>query len=495
MPIMAKNILVFMTDQQLGDTILPSHMAKTPNVDRLRKNGMQFTSAYCPAPHCCPSRATFFTGLYPSEHNIWNNVEVDNALSRTFYGGVVTFPEELKQAGYQTIFSGKWHVSGYEGPADRGFDEVLYEYISNYGRMKPNNLPPVNHDWKKAYADYTDLDHADSEKHFGQIIREGYPTYYQFGTNPSPFGDKETVQLACERLKKQDHEKPFFMYVGTVGPHDPYFPPQEFLDMYPIEDIEFPPNFHDDMMDVPGLYRRTKKAFALTEQEHKESIRRYLAFCSYEDSLFGRILDTLEQENMMNDTVVIYLSDHGDYVGAHGLWAKGLPCYREAYQICAVIGGGNIVSHPVQCDELVSLSDMAPTILDLAGVKDHTPTTGVSLLPLLQGTVPADWRTDIYTQTNGNELYGIQRAVWNKKWKYVYNGFDFDQLYDLEADPLEMHNLAEYSEYQPIIRKMCKKMWKFARDHNDPITCPYIMVALAPYGPGITLEAESHSDT
>ncbi len=206
---MPKNILVFMTDQQLGDTILPSHMAKTPNVDRLRRIGMQFTSSYCPAPHCCPSRATFFTGLYPSEHNIWNNVEVDNTLSRTFYDGVVTFPERLKEAGYRTIFSGKWHVSGYEGPGDRGFDEVLCEYISNYGRMKPSNRPPINHDWLKAYADFAELDHADTQKHFGQIVRElRFSQIHGAQRHKLSFAGDSNVLLPAEGIPAIDQKLP-----------------------------------------------------------------------------------------------------------------------------------------------------------------------------------------------------------------------------------------------------------------------------------------------
>ena len=94
----------------------------------------------------------------------------------------------------------------------------------------------------------------------------------------------------------------------------------------------------------------------------------------------------------------------------------------------------------------------------------------------------------MYTQTNGNEVYGIQRAVWNHKWKYVYNSFDYDELYDLEKDPFEQVNVINLPENKSIIKKMCKKMWEFAQQTGDGCTCPYIMVGLAPYGPGIVLE-------
>lgn len=481
------NILVFMTDQQLGDTIMPDNATKTPNIDKFRQHAVHFTEAYCPAPHCCPSRATFFTGLYPSEHNIWNNVEVCNAISRKLFDGITMFPEELNKAGYHTYFSGKWHVSGNEGPLDRGFDEVLKEVTSNYGRNLQENIA-YTQDWDAYYSDKTRVDFEHSPKEFGRIIRPGYPTYYQFGVEENPFGDSDTVAAACDKISSYQHEDPFFLYVGTTGPHDPYNPPQEFLDMYSLNDIKLPDTFEDSMLDAPALYRRTKDAFKLTVEEHKESLRRYMAFCSYQDYLFGKVIDTLTEKGILEDTVIMYLSDHGDYAGAHGLWAKGLPCYREAYHICALVGGGFINSQNKTNSEFVSLADFAPTILELAGVQTSTQFTGRSLVPFLSGRDAENWRTDMHTQTNGNELYGIQRAVWNKKWKYVFNGFDYDQLYDLENDPNETENLINKPELVPVIKEMCKKQWQFAREHKDNCTCPYIMVALAPYGPGILLE-------
>lgn len=481
------NIVVFMTDQQLGDTISSNHLAKTPNVDRLRKQGIHFDQSYCPAPHCCPSRATFFTGLYPTQHNIWNNVEVDGAFSREFFDGVETFPVAMQRAGYHNIFAGKWHVHGYEGPDAHGFQEVLCEKGTNYGRRKPSNKPMCE-TWKNVFSGNVPIDTEDSVKDFGRIIRPGYPTYHQFSVDPNPFGDGDTVDMACERLKNYQEEEPFFMYVGTIGPHDPYNPPQEFLDLYDINDIELPESFHDPMAEVPALYRRTRDVFKLTEEEHKESIRRYLAFCSFEDSLFGKLLDTLEETGRMEDTIVVYLTDHGDYLGAHGLWAKGLPCYREAYQICAVVGGAGVTAHGTTCSELVSLADFAPTLMELAGATNDQPMVGRSLVPFLKEEEPDEWRTEVFTQTNGNEIYGIQRAVWNKKWKLVYNSFDYDILFDLENDPLELHNVIDDPANKEVLREMWKKLWLFSRETGDIATCPYIMVALAPYGPGIVLE-------
>jgi choline-sulfatase len=479
-----KNILVFMTDQQNAGTIYDSSQAITPNIEKFRLRSVRFDNAYTTSPHCCPSRAGFFSGLYPSQHNVWNNVEVDNTLSRGLFDGIKLFPQTLKEAGYSTTFAGKWHVSSIEGPLDRGFDKVLREYISNYGRMKPTNLPQF-HDWDEVYDDKNQIK-LDSNKEFGEIVREGYPKYHQFGVEENPFGDSDTVELVCNDIKERNDDKPFFYYVGTTGPHDPYYPPQRFLDLYKDVEIELPESFYDDMNDKPALYRRTRDCFNLTEEEHKESIKRYLAFVSYEDFLFGQIVDTLEEKGILDDTYVMYLTDHGDYLGNHKLWAKGLPCFKEAYRIPALISGPGLQKNTT-CDELVSIVDFAPTILNLAEVKCDFKTQGDSLLPFLKGEKPSHWRSEIYTQTNGNEIYGIQRAVWNKKYKYVLNTFDYDELYDLEKDPHEMHNIIN-EHHDDIVKDMCKKLWKFARQTGDACTCPYIMVSLAPYGPGIVWE-------
>jgi len=479
------NFLIFMTDQQNAQTILPSHVAKTPNIDAFVRKSMLFGNAFTTSPHCCPSRAAFFTGLYPSQTNVWNNVEIDNALSRGLYDGITCFPEKMQENGYRTVFAGKWHVSATEGPHDRGFTEVVNEYISNYGRHAPANRP-VSNDWEQIYNRKEDIK-LDETKLFGEIVRPGYPKYFQFGIDENPFSDALSVTNACKVLDDFDGSSPFLMYVGVTGPHDPYCVPQEFLDLYKDVKLSLPDSFNDPMEDKPALYRRTRDCFSLTREEHLESLRRYLAFVSYEDYQFGRLMEHLKAKDLEEDTYVLFLTDHGDYMGAHGLWAKGLPCFREAYQICAVLGGGDIVNGRC-CDELVSITDFAPTILELAGIRNEVTVTGRSLVPLLGGATVPDWRTEMFTQTNGNEVYGIQRAVWNKKWKYVFNSFDFDELYDLEQDPSEMHNVIGRPENKPVVKDMCKKMWAFARETRDNCTCPYIMVGLAPYGPGILLE-------
>lgn len=476
------NILIFMTDHQRRETMPGYGWCHAPNLAAFAKDSIQFDNAVCTAPHCCPSRASFFTGLYPSDHGVWNNVVVGNTLSRGLAAGVRTWSEDLKDSGYRMFFSGKWHVSAEESPAERGFT-VLYDNrkYSGFHRSDADRVPDT-HEWERYEKGLCDVS---APRRPGEIKREGYPEYFLYGKNEQPFNDQLTVDAAVRQLNRLDEgEGPWCMYVGTLGPHDPYCVPQKFLDMYDPDSIRLPENFHDDMQDKPALYRRTQRRYAqLTEKEQREALRHYLAFCSYEDALFGQVLDALRQNGLYDDSVILYLSDHGDYAGAHGLWAKGLPCFREAYDVPLMVhmpgGRAGRNSYPV------CLTDIAPTILEMCGISAEHRMQGVSLMPLLTGTGEMPERPYRFTQSNGNELYGIQRAVYSDKWKYVFNGFDDDELYDLENDPGELHNLAQDPQYAGVIRMLCRELWMFARENHDTILNPYIMTALAPYGPGI----------
>lgn len=479
---MKNNILIFMTDQQRGDSILSSSLAKTPNMDRFRKESATFTETHTVSPHCCPSRASFFTGQYPSQHGVWNNVNVGNTLSRGVYDDVVMWPELLKESGYNMMFSGKWHVSDLEEPCDRGFNEDHMYILRRMQKNKSKFDRPSVHEWSQ----YETLKTSGERKN-GEIQRKGFPSYTHFGYNEDPFGDKKIVDYAIEKIRNIDKKDPWCMYVGTIGPHDPYYVPQRFLDMYEDVKIELPPSFYDDLEDKPRLYKRTRKMFdQLTEKEHLQAIKHYLAFCTYEDYLFGMIIDALKESNQYDNTSIIYTSDHGDYMGSHGLWCKGLPCFREAYHIPGVVRIPEITSGET-IDKFVSITDFAPTIMAMAGLEYSVGYQAKNLIPLIKGE-ETRWRKYHFTQTNGNELYGIQRSVTSKDYKFVYNGFDYDELYDLKSDPGEMVNQAENPKYKRVMYEMNRAMWEFAKETKDTIVNPYIMVGLAEYGPGVVFE-------
>lgn len=475
------NILVVMTDHQRGDTALPEHPAITPNLDALANDGIIFTETYCPSPHCCPSRATFFTGLYPTSHGVWNNICNDQALSRGLKPGTKVFGDDLKAAGYDLHYAGKWHVSLETTPKDHGFTEhfVTGTAGEHHGQRWEKFRDALPSDVRKTAAD-------------GTIKRPGYNDFRLYGTREEQHHDEKTHAAALKAIAAvKDSAEPWMLYVSYIGPHDPYFVPKKYLDKYRLEDIPLPPSYSDRMRDKPRIYQRMRdQVFGqLSENEVREGIRHFWAYCSYLDDLFGELLRALDATGQADDTLVLYTADHGDYCGEHGLFAKGIPNFKGAYHVPATVRWKNGIKDPGRrVDSFVSLADFAPTFLDLAGVKTDRYFSGRSITPFLSGNTPADWRDEMHFQCNGVELYYTQRAVKTKQYKYTFNGFDYDELYDLAKDPHEMVNVADDAAYTDIKRDICKRMWKFGKQENDGATNPYITVGLAPYGPGIAFE-------
>lgn len=522
------NILIFMPDQTQGQAVLPGYPCLTPNVDRFAAQGVLFPNSFCPSPHCCPSRASFQTGLYPSEHGVFNNVDTDTAIHANPYPGTKYFPEYLRKAGYQLDYSGKWHVGRDVTPWDAGWTNSdtdrsgdpdagssAYKYVSGQHRRDSA--------WTKARAELSET----KPRTPGEVFRPGWGNIELYKTLPSPGSNPlEAVESqfrpvleGTKKLKRlADSGHPWALMVSNDGSHDLYDVPKRFVDMYDPKSIELPPNFRDTLEDKPRIYQRMRYQYwaQLSDDEVRKSILHYWAKTTMQDALFGFLLDDLERTGQAENTIVVYVSDHGDYAGAHGLWAKGVPGFREGYNIPTVIRWPRGIVNPGrQVDAFVSTTDFAPTFLEAAGIPSSDyRMSGKSLLPWLQGKTPADWRDAIFGQLNGVELYYTQRIVMTKDHKYVYNGFDYDEMYDLKNDPHEMVNLAFPdvkrsramveqgsgcgcgndmawpplpSGLAEVRRDLLGRMWKFAQAHNDQIFNPYITVAMAPYGPGVEL--------
>jgi arylsulfatase A-like enzyme len=484
MPLKRPNILVFMTDQEQADVVHPDHPCLTPNATRLAREGLLFRRAHCPTAHCCPSRATFMTGLYPSRHGVYNNVSNPMAIHRALRDGVGTFSEDLRAAGYRLAYSGKWHVTDAENPSDRGWEELLV--TAGKGSYMDRSIAQ----WRRQAEE----PEPGGPRARGQVLRPGWGHYQLYRTVPDagPNGyeghpDYRVVRSALEALPRLAREEgPWCLYVGTVGPHDPFVVPERFVRMYDPGRIPLPASFRDTMEDKPRVYQRMRRQYwgQLSEAEVRESIGHYWAYCTMEDAMLGEVLEALEATGQADDTLVLLLSDHGDYCGAHGLYLKGVPAFREAYHIPCVARWPNGIARPGrESDEFVTLADFAPTFAELAGLPSREGLTGRSLAPFLRGETPGDWPDAFHSQFNGVELYYTQRMVATKDYKYVYNGFDFDELYDLRNDPGETVNLSEREEFREIKRDLVGRMWRFAGEQDDIIFNPYATTALAPWGP------------
>ncbi len=479
------NILIFMTDHQRGDTVLDENPCLTPNVSKLAADGVTFPETFCPSPHCCPSRATFMTGLYPSRHGVWNNICNDQALSRGLKPGVRCWSEDLREAGYRLAYSGKWHVSVEKTPKDYGWEELF---------VTGHQAGTDEDEWQRLRKRAAQPE--PTERGEGQILRPGYGTYTLYGSRGDEGGphDERAVTHALDALPQLASAggNPWGLFVGCIAPHDPYFVPQKYLDMYDLADVAIPPSYADELADKPAIYRRMRRMRfgQLSEREVREGIRHFRAYCTYLDDLFGRVLSALDATGQADNTLVVYCSDHGDYCGDHGLFAKGVPSFRGAYHVPAVVRWPAGIARPGRrVDAFVSLADFAPTFVELATGAAPDGLTGRSLTPFLAGETPADWRDEMHTQCNGIELYFTQRSVKTREWKYVYNGFDVDELYDLRADPHEMSNLIGEPDKQPVVREMCRRMWRFGHEQRDSAINGYITVGLAPFGPAEAFRA------
>jgi len=486
------NVLIFMTDHQRGDTVLPEHPAITPNLDRMAREGVTFANTFCCSPHCCPARASFFSGVYPSRNGIWNNVLNDQALGRALKPGVRLWSEELAEAGYRMLFVGKWHVSAEEWPRDRGWEEL---FVS----ASPEDRHETTWEHYRRVAEQEARpDALPRQRGEGEILRPGYGTYRLYGTSEGNRHDEKVVALGVEAIRELTAgAQPWCLYVGAVAPHDPYMVPQKYLDFYDIEQVPAPPSYHDEMTDKPLIYRRMREQVfgQLSEREVREGVRHFWAYCTYLDELFGRLLAALEESRAAENTLVLYCADHGDYCGDHGLFAKGIPSFRGAYHVPFVVRWPAGIERPGRrVEEFAILADTGPTLVELAGGEPNPELTGRSLVPLLRGESPPGWRDEVHAQCNGVELYFTQRTVMTKDYKYVFNGFDQDELYDLRRDPHELINLANDPGYDHVKREMCRRMWRFARREQDGAISSYITVGLAPFGPAEAFRGELGPD-
>jgi arylsulfatase A-like enzyme len=474
------NILIIMTEHQQGNTVDADSPCKMPNIkSRLVNIGMKFQFAYTPTALCAPARASFFSGLYPSVHGMYNNYHSIPVIHSGLFEGVRLFSEAFKEAGYNLYYIGKWHVSGEKSPEDYGW-KVSWE--SDVGPLKA----------PKSGKRRENLESRVDNSKSGFVERLGWPDYLLYDTVDDKLEDTmdyKRTEIAIDRIKRLSKEnKPWMIYVGFTQTHDPYFALEKYVNMYKLENIPLPRNYYDNLEDKPRIYKRMKNQLwsQLTEKQVREAIRHYWALCTMTDELVGMILDTLEELSILENTIVIYTSDHGDEVGAHGLFLKGVLPFEESYRIPLIISWPKVIKPGSTCAEFVTLCDFASTFYEIANIRNPQLTHGSSFLSILTGDIPKDWTRTFYGQFLGTEYYYTQRIIRNKRYKYVFNGFDIDELYDLEEDPYELTNLANNKEYEEVKRELIKELWQWAKKTDDIIFNPYPTVALVPYGPLIT---------
>jgi choline-sulfatase len=322
-----------------------------------------------------------------------------------------------------------------------------------------------------------------------RVVRQkGYRDFMVCGVVDGDAGSTPEIQIYSEgidfiRRAAQDPGTPWALVLSTEAPHDPYVALRTYFERYDPGALPRPPSFDDDLAGRPALYRRIQSVWSdLDWDDFALATTCYYANVSLIDEQVGRLLDALAATDQAENTLVVFTSDHGEYMGAHRLLLKGIPAFDEAYRVPLIVRGPG-VHQGRWVGDVASLPGLAPALVALAlGIE--FPCQAPSLLPWFQPE-PAAWRSEAYAEMQGQRFAYQQRLLWQGSWKYVFNTFDRDELYDLAADPHEMRNLAGDPGCRPVLEQMAARMWHIIRDTADRnmLDAQYGMFRWAPVGP------------
>lgn len=436
------NVLFIAVDDMNVDLACYGHpLVKSPNLDRLAREGVRFDRAYCQFPLCSPSRTSLMTGLRPDTTQVFDLQK----HFRSVLPDVVTLPQFFKNNGYFVARVGKLYHYGNPGQiGTNGLDdaESWQERINPRGRDKDEEHLLTNHTPKRGLGSslsFLAAEGADEEQTDGMVATE-------------------TI-----RLMERHKDEPFFLAAGFYRPHCPYIAPKKYFDFYPLKDITLPEYSAEQLRDVPTLALSSTNPrpwYGVTEQQARESKQAYYATISFVDAQIGRLLDALDRLGLRERTIIVFWSDHGYHLGEHGLWKKQ-STFEESARVPLIIAGPRGIAAGKSCPRTVELVDLYPTLTELSGLKAPGGLEGVSLKPLLEDPQAA-WERPAFTQVQRGKVPG--HSVRTERWRYVEwgGGKQGRQLYDHQNDPQELHNLAynpKHAETVAAMQQLISQNW------------------------------------
>jgi arylsulfatase A-like enzyme len=263
--------------------------------------------------------------------------------------------------------------------------------------------------------------------------------------------------------------QPWHLEAHFVAPHDPYLPLKKYLDRYDAHSIPVPKSFAETFENKPGLHRRESETWGrITEDDVRQSRAHYYAYMEQLDAQIGRILHALDRSGQSDRTLVVFTSDHGDMVGAHRMWLKGWLPYEECYRVPMIVRWPGVVKAGSSSSRLVQTHDLAHTYVDAAGARALPFADGRPLQPLLADPARTDWRDQILCAFYGGEYLYTQRIAITDRFKYVFNGFDYDEMYDLQQDPDELRNAVHDARYEAQTADMRARLYELMAQFHDP---------------------------
>lgn len=434
------NILVILIDDLRWDDLgIAGHpFVKTPNIDRIGREGALFRNAFMTTPLCSPSRASFLTGQYPHTHGITDNVDRSLASHK-----LITFPLLLQQSGYETAFIGKWHM-GNDDSRRPGFDR----WVSFKGQGSYLN-PELNEDGRDV--------------------------------NPGRYITDLLTGYAVEFIKRR-HDKPYLVYLAhkaihpEVMQHDDgsvdlaeaerFIPAERHRNLFIGEKIPRRPSAMRPPTGKPALQRKIGDLPPLganTATPDAAVLGRLRSLIAVEEGV-GEILSALRETGQLDNTVIVFTSDNGYFYGEHGLSVERRLAYEESIRMPLLVRYPNAVKAGTVRDEFALNIDLAPTLLELAGVSTPTRMEGSSLVPLLKGE-KTEWRKSFLIEYYSDRVFPRVRqmgykAIRNERWKYIhyYELEGMDELYDLKADPYEMRNIINQPRSVKVVEQMKREL-------------------------------------
>jgi len=428
------NFLIFMVDQCNGTLFGengPADFLHIPNLRRLYERGVNFANTYCASPLCAPSRASFMSGLLPTRTGVYDN-------AAEFPSAIPTFAHHLRNAGYRTALSGKMH---FVGPDQlHGFEQrtTTDVYPADFGWTPDWTNPGERIDWW-----YHNL---------GSVTTAGVAEI----TNQLEYDDEVAfyAQQKLHQFSREDRERPFCLTVSFTHPHDPFVTRQKFWDLYPEENL---PNqaVHSISYEQQDAHSKRLfdmsnwREFDITDQNATDARRAYFGNISYLDEKFGEILQTLDACDFTDDTIILFVSDHGDMLGERGLWFK-MSFFEGSSRVPLVICASDRFQ-PTTVTQPVSTLDVFPTLVDLAGADVPDDLDGVSLLSALDGNTED---RPVFAEYAAEGSIDPMVMLRDGKYKLNVCPVDDDQLFDLEADPNEETNLADSPALADVLAEM-----------------------------------------
>lgn len=417
--------------------------SRTPNMDRLARMGMRFTNAHCSYALCNPSRTSLLTGMLPSSSGVFGN-EQDWRRS-VQVAGRSTLPEHFKAAGFTTLAAGKLFHANHGGPDGR---------LSGWHGGRRGFEQDAA--WVTRFPE-TGVQIPDLPVHTGQNYNGLNIWHWDWGRIDVPdelTDDGSVVAWASDQLRRKS-SRPFFLGVGLYRPHSPWYVPKAYFDLFPLESIQLPEVREDDLADVPAFAKAHDRPGShheviLRSQKWKEAVQAYLASVAFCDAMLGRLIDALEAGPNAANTLVVFTSDHGWYLGEKRQWHKG-GLWEEATRVPLCIVAPGVTKPDTVSQEPVSLIDLYPTLCELAKLKAPEHLDGTSLLPLLRDP-SLRGRPPAVTVMGGGARTSY--AAKSERWRYIRYADGSEELYDHHSDPHEWSNLAALPEHATVKQEL-----------------------------------------